>query len=104
MYLLERQTPISARPAGFVAVVPGVAGFVPSSRLHVYLTGNALSGPILRKRRFITTYVCSQFHVGRIYRGGHGGGLKAVVQVATVRYRESSSAKPRQIPSAPVAP
>jgi hypothetical protein len=40
MYLLERQTPISARPAGFVAEVPGIAGFVPSSRLHVDLTGN----------------------------------------------------------------
>jgi hypothetical protein len=47
MYLLERPTPISARPAGFVAVVPGVAGFVPSSRLHVDLTGNALSAEVI---------------------------------------------------------
>jgi hypothetical protein len=47
MYLLERQTPISARPAGFVAVVRGVAGFVPSSRLHVDLTGNALSTEVI---------------------------------------------------------
>jgi hypothetical protein len=47
MYLLERQTPISARPAGFVALVPGVAGFVPSSRLHVDLTGNALSAQVI---------------------------------------------------------
>ncbi len=43
MDLLERQTPISARPASLVAVVPRVAGFVPSSRLHVDLTRNARS-------------------------------------------------------------
>ena len=92
------QTGYSPRGAAFLQALFG------NWVIGIKLTKNALIRPILRKRRFITACVYSEFHVRCIYRGGHGGGLKGVVLVVTERYRESSSVKQHQIPFAPVAP